>query len=345
MRAVILSLILSLAATAVTAADVYICVSDKAPDKIRAAAATLTDSPAVKALLQAAGAQKAELIKSERLLADKAYNDAANHHLIVVGIAGQDPLLQKVMGHQAMLDSGKREFYRLGHGRWQGSIGYIEGDWNPFLFSDKFKTNAFSTEIIKITGTDEPGVLAAVNAVNDGALNAVVWTNDKPRNVETSLLDFLPEYRAAKGFPASVGNLQLAGLTYPDAIEYRAWIDWGGTGPKQIVRAKYLNNQSLTGVSAVNWANGFHRMAFGNAVNVVTFAGPEEAQSAFAAVGKFKTAATAKLNNLPAWVMDQPKDEAFTESGGKIYYVRLGNRVIASTLPLKETEELLTKLQ
>ena len=175
-----------------------------------------------------AASGKREMVSSAELLKKEAFDKAAYNHLVVIGRKGGDPLLEKCWGHQAAIDPETKTFYRLGYGTLRGDIGYVECDWNPFLYSSKVRTNTFTTVIVKISGTSVAGVRAALEAFRKGLLNGVVPAG-KMERVKKSILDRDPDSTPPPRLPREVRvgdrNAYLCGWTQPSEEEYRAFLD------------------------------------------------------------------------------------------------------------------------
>ena len=330
------SLCCVLTAVAAEKPKILICTDPSLAPEIGEAARSLLTVENARPLAALVGCRAADetpqRIESASLLPDAAFNQAAFNHLVVIGRPDQDPLQAKVRGHQAKVDPAAREFYRLGYGRLQGDIGYVECDWNPFLYSEKVKNNPFTTVVIKISGTSDAGVLAALKAFQSGLLNGIVAVGE-PVRPERSLLDYLPVNDAPPALPERIGNLTRAGYTQPDGVEYRAWLEWSGVEPEQLWRIKYLADGVYDDVSPAAWVNGLHRLAYGNAVTIAEFASAEQVAQLRNALLKRNGAKNGKLGTLDAIIFDQPTDEAFDRSYGKVAYVMLGRRAAAVSLP------------
>lgn len=329
-----------------TEREILVCTAKDAPASIRAAAATLNDARPLAALRQCGAASgDIRMTESAPLLEAKNFRLAAFNNLILVGLPENDPLLTKCLGHQASIKPGR--FYRLGYGALEGDLGYVECDWNPFLFSDKVRTNPYTTVCIKITGTSEKGLLAAVEAFKNGLLNGVVPAGEV-RRTEESLLDLTPSPATPPALPETIaaGNFHAtqAGWTQPDAKEYRAFLDIGGKEPKQIWRVKYLADKALEGVSGEEWVNGLHRLAYGNTVMIAEFTSPSDAEAELAGFARQRDARTITLNGHKTIVFDQPTDEAFPKPYGKIYYTTTSSKIIVSSLPREATLSILSLL-
>ncbi len=345
MKKVLFAALLSLVAGVCLAADrrILVLCSEKADPAIRKATESLAESPVFKAMIDCGGAaaEKVDFMASEKLLPDSAFRLAAFNHLVVVGLPEQDALLKKCWGHQIGLRPGGLDV--LGYGKWKGDFGTVECDWNPFLYSEKVKTNGFSTVLVKISGTSVAGVLKAVKAFDAGMLNGIVPAG-KGALEETSILDLAPDDTPPPALLAKAGAFVRAGWTQPSAIEYRAYIDLGGAEPKRIWRVKYLAPKTMDDVSAKGWVNGLHRMAYGNAATIAEFKDAAEAKKTFDALSKRPEARRVKLGPADAVIFPQPKDEAMKESYGSVWYIVAGARVVSLSLPEKESAEVASAL-
>ena len=283
-----------------------------------------------------AASGKREMVSSAELLKKEAFDKAAYNHLVVIGRKGGDPLLEKCWGHQAAIDPETKTFYRLGYGTLRGDIGYVECDWNPFLYSSKVRTNTFTTVIVKISGTSVAGVRAALEAFRKGLLNGVVPAG-KMERVKKSILDRDPDSTPPPRLPREVRvgdrNAYLCGWTQPSEEEYRAFLDIAGVIPRRIWRVKYLVDGALEDVSARAWVNGLHRLAYGNSVMIAEFGNVSDAEKTFQALARIRGAKLGKREGFDSVTFDQPRDEAFDKSYGKICYLRKGAFLYAVSLP------------
>ncbi len=325
--------------------EILICTAAGASAEIKKAAGTLADSLPLKALRKCGAAvDTVTQADSASLLSKEQFKTAAYNTLVIVGLKVQDPLLTKCWGHQAAIDTGKKQFYRLGYGTLSGDIGYVECDWNPFLYSNAVRTNKFTTLCIKISGTSEKGVLMAIEAFKKGLLNGIVTDGNIQREKQT-LLDLDPLNDMPPQLPQNLTDdkftAYLAGWTQPDASEYRAYLDWGDREPVKMWRIKYLANKVFDDVSGEAWVKGLHRLAYGNAVTIAEFASPEDVSMVLAGISKQNGAASATLGVVKVVAFNQPVDAAFKQSFGKIYYAPSGKYLIASSLPEKATAEII----
>jgi hypothetical protein len=278
------------------------------------------------------------------LLNPKIYDTAAYNHLIVIGFPSKDPLLQKVWGFTVTMDDAKKSLYSQGWGYLQGDIGWIECDRNPFLHSQKIKSAPEGTILVKISGTSEAGILAALKAFQQGLLGGFVPVGNIIRP-QATILDRMPDPAPAPvKLPDSVTldgkPALLAGWYDLPENEYRAIEEAAGVAPTRMWRYKYLAHGILEQPSIVRWLGSVHRMAFGNAINIIKFPSPDAAKQA---VGKM--ASRDGYKKIPgqqdAWTVPQAssspeKDEVIDKPYWNITLSSKGSYVILSTLPAEE---------
>lgn len=338
---------------------VLICVSDGASPAIRKAAEDMAQNPtrvpALKALTETQGAGPVQLQSSEGLL--KNYELAAFNHLIVIGLPSSDPLLAKVWEHYAALDESKKTLYAQGWGYLAGDIGYIESDRNPFLHSRRIAAAPFETVLMKISGTSEAGLFAALKSFDRGLLNGIVPAGPLHRPKTTVLdLDPFPD-PCPLTLPATIsvsgphGPLvaPLAGWTQVPADEYRAIAEVGAIEPLHVWRYKYLPPGALAKAGISGWLSGFHRIAWGNAVTIAEFSSPQDAMKTAQAVGAtsgFRPSSPGGKHAI--WLADQPAapndDEELPSPPGKIVCAATGRFVVLSSLDSASSSDLLQAL-
>ena len=360
---IVAAVLAALAPTALWAApplpqkEILICASEKASPAVKQAADDLAKNaagvPVLKGLMDTQGAGPVVRMSSEDVL--KQYNLAAFNHLVVIGLKSQDPLVDKVWEHYASVDETNHTFYAQGWGWLQGDIGYIESDRNPFLHSRRIKEAPFEAVIFKITGTSEAGVVAACKAFSSGLLNGFVPAGKIERPKQTLLdLDPLttePPFKLPASVPMAdmggkAGTAPLVGWTQVPANEYRAYIDMDGFEPSHIWRYKYLRPGIFEKTGTVGWMAGFHRMAYGNSVNVVEFPTADEALKTARAMGQTGGwHAVQPIAGLAAWQRDQPTDENMPVSLGKVTLIARDQFLLMSTLPMEATVEMVQGLK
>lgn len=337
--------------------QIFICTSaSSSPTVQKAVQGLLTESeniPVFKALSQAGDADAISARTSEDLLRDKASKEAAHNHLVVIGLRSKDPLLDKVWGFTATIDDTNKRVYAEGWGYLEGDVGWIECDRNPFLHTLKTKNAPEDTVLIKISGSSERGVLAALGAFRKGQLNGLVPAGSIQRPKRT-ILDMDPysdpipvqlpatiEIGSEKGFFA--GWLQIG------ATEYRAILEASSLEPMHIWRAKYLSMHALEQQGIVRWEAGLNRRAFGNSIDVMQFRSAAEARLAVSnivadktknkgdkfAMDAFHPIETA--NSEKMWEIPQAKEEDLSEAHWNIIVTSAGQYVLMSTLPKNTT--------
>jgi len=323
--------------------QILICVSDHASDAVRTLAQQIADHPddypVLNAISKTTGANPARLESSESLLKDKLLSPY--NHLIVIGLPGSDDLIDKVWDHYVTIDPAAKTLYAQGWGYLAGDLGYIESDRNPFLHSQNIKSAPFETVVVKISGTSEAGLRAAVTAFSHGLLNGIVpaghWTRP-----ESTILDLDP-YVDPCPLLLPQDTAPIAGWTQVPANEYRAYADLGPAEPTHVWRIKYLPADAFDKVAIVGWLNSLQRMAWGNAVTVAQFESPDIAAKTAAAIGRSRGFKHMGDRNSVTWTADQPAaplkpgdprdDETLPNPPGTITVTALGNYVILSSLP------------
>ncbi|HEX2948294.1 MAG TPA: hypothetical protein VHV83_01770 [Armatimonadota bacterium] len=329
--------------------QIFVCVSDNASAAIKQAANDLVTNadtvPVLKALCHTQNVLPATVKSSEDIIANE--NLAAYNFLVVIGLRSQDKLVDKVWEHYATVDEKSKTLYMQGWGCLQGDLGYIDVDRNPFLHSRRIRSAPFETSLFKISGTSEAGVLAGIQAFRTGMLNGLVPVGEIKRPQQT-ILDLDPLVAPSPvRLPSSIfvggSDAPLIGYTQVPGNEYRAYIDVAGAEPTRVWRFKYLPAQALDHAGVQGWMAGFHRMAYGNAVNIIEFPTEDAAKitaEAIGAQGGWKK--TTDLPGLPAWQTNQPTDEVLDSSLGTVITTQKGRYVIMSTLPKDSTVQLVT---
>ena len=338
--------------------QIFICTSSLISPALQKSVADFTAQagqvPLLKALLDEKQADGVVAQSSEALLPDKAYPTAAHNHLVVIGLRSKDPLLAKVWGFDAAIDETDRSAYSEGYGYLQGDIGWVESDRNPFLHSRRIKSAPEDTILVKITGTSEAGVVAALRAFQGGMLNGFVVAGPLSRP-KTTLLDLDPLPDPAPGtLPAQVkiGDdlAALVGWNQIPEQEYRAVLESAGTEPKKMWRYKYLPPGLLEQSGIVRWLGGVNRMAYGNAIDIIECNSADEATSAaeklarMAARDKTSTYAfkTISLSGPErAWQSQMPRDEVASDPPGEVIVTSSGPYLFLSSLPPEATSAVM----
>jgi hypothetical protein len=335
--------------------QIFICSSSQVSASLRKSIDEFTAQagqvPLLKALVDQKEAVGIVAQESEALMPDKSYGTAAHNHLVVIGLQSQDPLLVKVWGYEATINEKDKSVYSEGWGYMQGDIGWVESDRNPFLHSRRIASAPEDTVLVKITGTSEAGVLAALQAFQGGMINGFVVAGPLTRP-KTTLLDLDPLATPAPGtVPGQVkigdGTAELVGWNQIPEQEYRAVLESGGVEPKKMWRYKDLASGILEQSGIVRWLGGLNRMAYGNAIDVIECESADEATAAAEKMSgmRFKDLAfkTVSLSSSqPAWVCPMPADEAATDSPGNVIVTSSGPYLFLSSLPEEGTSAFIT---
>jgi hypothetical protein len=327
--------------------QIEICTSTQAPLSIRNAVAAFLphagEVPLFQALVGAGDAGAIVPQSSEALLDPKAYDQAAHNHLVVIGLESKDALLSKIWGYTTTIDETKKSVYAEGWGYMTGDIGWVESDRNPFLHSQRIKSAPQDTIIVKISGTSEAGVLAALGAFQKGLLNGFVVSGPLSRP-QTSLLDLDPNPDPAPvAVPANVTisgkTAMLAGWSELPASEYRGVLEKTKIEPKAMWRYKYLTPGIMEEQPGIRWMGGVHRMAFGNALDIIEFNSDVEASQAATdlAASPF-TPQTADGPNV--WTAPMSTDEVMKDPFWNITITSSGPYVLLSSLPTDQTVDM-----
>lgn len=305
---------------AATPRPILVCTAAGATPALQRATADFIPragkAPLLQALKLAGEAGEISAKGSEELLVPKAYDTAAHSHLVVIGLRSQDPLLEKTAGFTASLDEGKREFTSLGIGTLNGDVGWVESDRNPFLHSHRIRSAPEDTVLVKITGTSEAGVLAALAAFEQGMINGVVAAGSFTRP-ETTLIDRDPSVEPApfalpQTLEAGSAAAFLAGWNQIPENEYRAVLAVGGAAPSRMWRYKYLAAGILEEKPIIRWFGGVQRKAYGNAVQILEFGSAEEASAAAKRMAETEKAARLPSADGEGWEVPWPVDRSET---------------------------------
>lgn len=332
---------------------ILVCASQNAaPEVARLADGLVADAkavPVLQALLQSHSATEVLRKSSEEVMANS--NLAAYNHLVVVGLAGNDPLLKKVWEFYVTLDEKEKSGYALGWGYLQGDLGYLESDRNPFLHSRWIREAPFEAEVVKVTGNSLAGVQAAAQQFRAGMFNGLVPAGPVKRP-KTTILDLdplvdppalkLPETLPANApFPGAT----LAGWSQVPANEYRAYLDLGQPEPKRVWRAKYLVDGALDRPAIIGWNQGLHRMAFANAITIAEFATGQQSLAAAQAIIKSDKAwqPVPALAGSPAWEAEMPSDECLKPTMGRLFLLSRGQLLLIASLPKPVLAEMLPR--
>jgi hypothetical protein len=326
--------------------EIFICTSSQMSPALKKSVDEFTthasEVPLLKALIDGKEASDVATQQSEDLIDPKSYKLAAHDHLVVIGLRSQDPLLVKVWGFNATIDETDKSAYSEGFGYMKGDIGWVESDRNPFLHSRRIKSAPEDTVLVKISGTSEAGVVAALGAFQRGMLNGFVVAGPLSRP-KTTLLDLDPSPDPAPGaIPAQVkigdDTGALAGWNQIPEQEYRAVLEAGGVEPKKMWRYKYLPPGMLEQKPSVRWLGGVSPRAYGNAIDIIECNSVDEASAAAENMAKLRSKNSAFTpvslsGSQAAWQAPQITDEVNDESTWNIIVTSSGPYLFLSTLP------------
>lgn len=347
----LLALACAAAALAAEGRGILVCIAADAAPAVRAAAEGLVAEPDAVPLFAAMrrtqGAGAPVLVDSASLMDERtAWNRAAYNHLVVIGIPGRDPLLDKVWGYMVAVDATARSVFMEGYGTLAGDLGVVESDRNPFLHSRRIDSNDFDTCLVKLSGTCEAGVLAAIAAFRAGLGNGLVpvGATTRPR---PSILDLDPAAEPPPVLAALPGGALCAGWTQCAGNEYRAFLDAAGSEPQRLWRVKWLLPRGWDCIGAKAWLAGVHRMAFANAANLARFADAATAARVAEAIARgARGKPAAAIAGEPAWELEAPTDEAIDLGDVRPTLVTShGPYVIMATLDPAQTAALASNLR
>ena len=255
-------------------------------------------------------------------------------HIVLLGTADEGAAAAKTAGTTYGVDTSRRELFRLGLGRFRGDVGFVETRPNPWLWSDRFDDNPFTTLLVRIGGTTPRGVALAAAAFANGMNNGVVL-GDGASRVETSILDRDPSPDPPPPFlprAARAGEPVYAGWSQPAEMEARAFLDWGaGKEPEALWRIKFLAPDALETGSGAAWTLGPSALAWGNAALLARFADPADPPRVLAAL---RNAPGATSPEEPGRVcLPMPADESNPALPGSVTAWADGNWIVISTLP------------
>jgi hypothetical protein len=267
------------------ARSLVIAVAATAPPEIQKAAAAVLAAVGTQPLLKAmAGENPPAALSDSTALAEGKPSARAYCHLIVIGLP-TDPLIEAGWQREAKVTDG--DFYIFGFGHFGGDIGYIESDRNPFLHSRFIPTAPYETEMVTLTGSTPAGVALATQAFIDkdlvnGVVAAPGWKRSAPNLLQHDPLD--PGFAVPDWVPTQLGDWTKIGVTQASEDEYRGVEQDTGTHPQEIWRIKYYKDGAWDGAGAgsamLNYVNGLHRRAYGNALWIARFSSADEAAAA-----------------------------------------------------------------
>ena len=260
-------------------------------------------------------------------------------NIIVVGTPDEGDVAARTKGFTYGIDTGRQELFRLGFGRFKGDIGVVETGFNPWLYSDRFDDNPYSTLLVRIAGTTPAGVALAARAFLDGLDNGIVL-GPGSRRVEESILDRDPASDPPPALPprfeADGGDtLVFAGWSQVPEQEFRAFSDHGAAHePAAMWRVKYLGTGVLDDCSGAAWIRGPAPMAWGNSVTVALFDDAGAAGNAWEGIGAAcRERADLDVAGHPAFSIPMPVDGLSQTSLGRIAIWAQGRWLVMSSLP------------
>ena len=332
---------------------VLVCADPAASPEPRAAADALAarGAPLLRALAATQGAGTPERAAApEAEPADRgAWRAQGLDHIVLLGTPEEGAAAARTAGTTYGIDARRKELFRLGLGRFRGDAGFVETRMNPWLWSDRFDDNPFSTVLVRIGGTTPRGVALAAETFAAGMNNGVVL-GPGARRIETSILDRDPSADPPPALPEAVGDLVFAGWSQPTEAEARAFLDWGATAqPVALWRAKYLATGALETGSGAAWTLGPSALAWGNAALLARFADPADPGRVLAALrsapGAKESAAPPVLRSSPVTrrsllVLPMPADENNPALPGDVAVWAQGPWVVLSTLPAAANDAL-----
>ncbi|MGN0843686.1 MAG: hypothetical protein ACI4QT_00530 [Kiritimatiellia bacterium] len=260
---------------------------------------------------------------------------AGLRHQVIIGLPDSDALCRRVGGFTFGIDPKAQRLVRYGVGIFRGDVGIVETRWNPWLYSNAFDDNGYSTLLVWISGTTPAGVARAFQAFLDGLDNGVVPCGARTQREIRTLLDREPDVTPPpRVYCEASGGFVYAGWNQPPAQEMRAYQEVGGVEPVNLWRVKFLQEGSLAGAEGTVWLKGPALMAWGNARTIVRFADAEMARAAWAGVrARSGGAAVSASGMVDAFSVPMPVDGMSPRSPGRILYALRGNELIATSLP------------
>ena len=260
-------------------------------------------------------------------------------NLVVVGTPAEGDVAARVKGFTYGIDTGRKELYRFGFGRFTGDVGCVETGFNPWLYSDRFDDNPYSTLLVRISGTTPTGVLLAARAFLDGMNNGIVL-GAGARNAEQGLLCRVPSSTPPPKLPPRFVNedggiLAYAGWSQVPEQDFRALLDYGAPRePVAMWRIKYLATGALDDCSGAAWVRGPAPMAWGNAVTLAFFDDDACAEAAWKGVREAcRDRAESKVSGRSAFSVPMPVDGISQVSLGRVTYWTHGRWLVMSSLP------------
>jgi len=284
----VLLLSLASAPAAAPAADpaLKIAVSATAPPMVQQAADRVLQATAQHPLLSIlASGGKPTQVEDTQVLLSGPLNNRALTNLIVIGLP-DDPMVKACLQREARFDKGG-VVYVFGFGYFQGDVGVVESERNPFLYSAPAANAPYSAHVLVLTGSTPAGVALAVDAfLRDGIINgvAVAGAVQRPKPCLIEAAPWTPAFRPPAGIVPPSPSWKQIGVTLMGGTELSGALEEGGELPTGGVRIKYWRPGAWAGAgmdfSFRHFWTGLHRRSAGNCIAVFQFATPTAAAKA-----------------------------------------------------------------
>jgi len=289
-------MLLSMASAPAADPALKIAVSATAPPMVQQAADRVLQATPQHPLLSilASGGKPTQVEDTQALLSGPLNNRALTN-LIVIGLS-DDPLVKACSQREARFDQGG-VVYVFGFGYFQGDVGLIESERNPFLYSSPVAKAPYSAHVLVLTGSTPAGVALAVDAflqseIINGVAVAVAFQRPKRCLVEAS--PWTPAFLPPPGIAPPSSTWKQIGITLIGGTELSGALEEGGELPVGGVKVKYWRPGAWTGAgsdfSFRHFSTGLHRRSAGNCIAVFQFATPMAAAKAAPGIAQ-----TAKL--------------------------------------------------
>ena len=279
-------LLLSLASAPAADPALKIAVSATAPPIVQAAAARVLQATPQHPLLSIlASGGKPALVADTQALLSGPLNDRALTNLIVIGLS-DDPMVKACSQREARFDKGGT-VYVFGFGYFQGDVGIVESERNPFLYSPSVAKAPYSAHILVLTGSTPAGVALAVDAfLRHGIINGVAVAQGfrRPKPCLMEAAPWTPAFRTPTGIVPPSSSWKPIGITLMGGPELSGALEEGGELPIGGMRLKYWRAGAWTGAgsdfSFRHFSTGLHRRSAGNCIAIFQYATPIAAAKA-----------------------------------------------------------------